>query len=212
MKKSIVLLVCLLFISALSALIVKNLKDTNSYISEQNSKISKIQAILLLDNMKTQIGNLLRINQNNDLDKIIKKMFKNYIPFLVDDIKLSFKLDVYEKKDLNQLNLGNEEEKQKVINFLNDKYVYNIQMLIDELKGKTIKTNKQLDRIINNFVKNSYDENIKKIRKDLGFKKTDKINKLYELYIKIDYLKQFIKAYYILNKNGGVEYFELSFK
>lgn len=212
MKKSIVLLVCLLFISALSALIVKNLKDTNSYISEQNSKISKIQAILLVDNMKTQIGNLLRINQNNDLDKIIKKMFKNYIPFLVDDIKLSFKLDVYEKKDLNQLNLGNEEEKQKVINFLNDKYVYNIQMLIDELKGKTIKTNKQLDRIINNFVKNSYDENIKKIRKDLGFKKTDKINKLYELYIKIDYLKQFIKAYYILNKNGGVEYFELSFK
>lgn len=40
----------------------------------------------------------------------------------------------------------------------------------------------------------------------------DKSIEFYELFIKVSYLKEFAKAYYVLDKSGGVKYFEYSFK
>ncbi len=48
MKKSIVLLISLFFIAAVSLLIMKNLEDTDLYLSEQNSKFSKTQIMFFL--------------------------------------------------------------------------------------------------------------------------------------------------------------------
>ena len=49
-------------------------------------------------------------------------------------------------------------------------------------------------------------------KKGINVKRESDEKLFYELFVKVEYLKQFAKAYYILNKNGGVEYFELSFK
>ena len=49
-------------------------------------------------------------------------------------------------------------------------------------------------------------------KKEISQNDKEKEIKFYELFVKVDYLKQFSKAYYILNKSGGVVYFEFSFK
>ena len=51
------------------------------------------------------------------------------------------------------------------------------------------------------------------IKKDINQNDKDKEIKLYELFVKVEYLKEFAKAYYILDKEKGeVKYFEYSFK
>ena len=77
MKKSIVLLVSLFFIAAISALIIKNLDDTDSYISEQNSKFSKTQIIFLINNIKDEVSNVIALNNENE-DKQ-KDYIKKYL-------------------------------------------------------------------------------------------------------------------------------------
>ena len=71
MKKGIVLFISLLFIAAISLLILKNLEDTDSYVSEQNSKFSKTQIMFYINNAKDEIAEVLKLiaNQNSDKNK-----------------------------------------------------------------------------------------------------------------------------------------------
>ena len=73
-----------------------------------------------------------------------------------------------------------------------------------------IKDTKQINDIINLVIKETYTDKILKIKDKLGFLKRDE--KLYELFVKVNYLEDFAKAYYILNEKGEVKYFESSFK
>ena len=59
MRKGVVLFISLLFIAAISLLILKNLEDTDSYISEQNSKFTKTQMMMYLNNAKDEISKAL---------------------------------------------------------------------------------------------------------------------------------------------------------
>lgn len=219
MKKGVVLFISLLFIAAISLLILKNLEDTDSYVSEQNSKFTKTQTLMYLNNAKDEISKALSKNQNNK----IKSYLNIDYPIILQDAEITIRLQEYDKYNINLLRSDDKKAYIYIQSFLENNDIYDIETFKYIIKdSKEIKTNKQLDELINNFSKQTYKNQILGVKDYLGFMDYDKkgINvkresdeKLfYELFVKVKYLKQFAKAYYILNKNGGVEYFELSFK
>lgn len=219
MKKGVVLFISLLFIAAISLLILKNLEDTDSYINEQNSKFTKTQMMMYLNNAKDEISKALSKNQNNK----IKSYLNIDYPIILQDAEITIRLQEYDKYNINLLRSDDKKAYIYIQSFLENNDIYDIETFKYIIKdSKEIKTNKQLDELINNFSKQTYKNQILGVKDYLGFMDYDKkgINvkresdeKLfYELFVKVKYLKQFAKAYYILNKSGGVEYFELSFK
>lgn len=219
MKKSIVLLISLFFIAAVSLLIIQNLKDTDSYINEQNSKFTKTQIMFLLNNAKDEVSKILSKNQENDISSYLDIDY----PIVVKDAKIIVKLQEYDKYNINLLKSKDEKDYESIKKFFEDNSVYDIETFRYLMKDKQdIKNYKQLDDLLVTVTKESSDKRILDLKNYLGFIKFDKKDTdtndekkeilFYELFVKVDYIKQFAKAYYILNKNGGVEYFELSFK
>ncbi len=232
MKKSIVLLISLFFIAAVSLLIMKNLEDTDLYLSEQNSKFSKTQIMFLLDNTREEIkGILASIVKDVDEDKQ-REVLKDYVgvnfPILMEDARIIMRLEEYDKYNINLLkeskNKKTDEEKYKYFkDFLARENIYDFERLQDIYsENNQVKNSKQLDSILEKFEKESYNSDISKVRDYIGFQEYDKKEitqsdkekeiKFYELFVEVEYLKQFAKAYYILDKSGGVKYFEYSFK
>ncbi|QKF78429.1 hypothetical protein [Arcobacter defluvii] len=220
MKKSIVLLISLLFIAVISLLILKNLQDTDSYLAEQNAKFSKTQIMFYINNAKDEISNVLSKKLDED---ILKEYIGVEYPILVQDAKISIKLEEYDKYNINLLNEKDDKKYEYLKDFLQRNEIYDIYTLQAILKeNDNIKNNKQLDNLFEKFEKESYNIDISKVKDYIGFMDYDKKEitqnekekeiLFYELFVDVDYLKQFAKAYYILNKNGGVEYFEFSFK
>ena len=218
MKKSIVLLISLFFIAAVSLLIIQNLKDTDSYINEQNSKFTKTQIIFLINNAKDEVSKTLSQNQGKDISSYLDVDY----PIVVKDALITITLKEYDKYDINLLNKKDEKDYENLKKFFEKNGVYDMENLKYLMQNnENIKNYKQRDDLLNDFAIQVYDKRILDLKDYLGFikfdkkeneKKEDKEIFFYELFVKVDYLKQFAKAYYILNKNGGVEYFEFSFK
>lgn len=218
MKKSIVLLISLFFIAAVSLLIIQNLKDTDSYLSEQNSKFTKTQIMFLINNTKDEISKTLSQNQGNDISSYLDIDY----PIVVKDALITIRVEEYDKYDINLLNKKDEKDYENLKKFLEKNGVYDVENFKYLMQNNgNIKNYKQRDELLNDFAIQVYDKRILDLKDYLGFikfdkqedeKKEDKEIVFFELFVKVDYLKQFAKAYYILNKNGGVEYFELSFK
>jgi hypothetical protein len=219
MKKSIVLLISLFFIAAVSLLIIQNLKDTDSYVNEQNSKFAKTQIMFFLNNAKDEVSKILSQNEGNDIRSYLDMTY----PIIVKDAKILVKLQEYDKYNINLLKSKDEKDYESIKKFFVENGVYDTETFRYLMKDKKdIKNYKQLDELLATVTKESYDKRILDLKDYLGFIKFDKKDTdtndgkkeilFYELFVKVNYLKQFVKAYYILNKNGGVEYFELSFK
>ncbi len=227
MKKSIVLLISLFFIAAVSLLIMKNLEDTDLYLSEQNSKFSKTQIMFLLDNTREEIkGILASIVKDVDEDKQ-REVLKDYVgvnfPIIMQDAKITIRLEEYDKYNINLLKEKDEKKYEYFKDFLARENIYDFERLQDIYsENNQVKNSKQLDFILEKFEKESYNSDISKVRDYIGFQEYDKKEitqsdkekeiKFYELFVEVEYLKQFAKAYYILDKSGGVKYFEYSFK
>ena len=206
MKKSIVLLVSLLFITAISALILKNLDDTNEYISEQNYKLNKAQLLMMVKNAQTEASKFIK-KYPDDLPPL------EGIPFSIKDIDLQLSLVEYDKYDLNLLKEKDKKKYEHIQEFFWDNSVDGFENLQYLLKGAPkLQNSKQVDDIITTFIEQTYSDSILKIKDRLGFLSSSNEGKLYELKIKVMYLKEILKGYYILDKEGKVKYFELSFK
>ena len=126
MKKSIVLLISLFFIAAVSLLIMKNLEDTDLYLSEQNSKFSKTQIMFLLDNTREQIeGILTSVVKDVDEDKQ-REVLKDYVKTFskIKNIDFDSKLE-------EELGLGDLEFKDLL-------EIKNQVLKIEELAGGTV--------------------------------------------------------------------------
>ena len=211
MKKSIVLLISLFFIAAVSLLIMKNLEDTDLYLSEQNSKFSKTQIMFLLDNTREEIkGILASIVKDVDEDKQ-REVLKDYVgvnfPILMEDARIIMRLEEYDKYNINLLkeskNKKTDEEKYKYFkDFLARENIYDFERLQDIYsENNQVKNSKQLDFILEKFEKESYNSDISKVRDYIGFQEYDKKEitqsdkekeiKFYELFVEVEYLKQF---------------------
>lgn len=234
MKKGVVLFISLLFIAAVSLLIIKNLEDTDSYIHEQNSKFTKTQIMMYLNNAKDEIANVLKENEAQNSDKtdyreVLKEYTSKEFPIMMQDAIITIRLEEYDKYNINLLKEKDEEKYKYLKDFLIRNDIYDIELLKKiyeeytfELKDKNQINTKQLDFILEKFEKESYNTEILKVKDYIGFQdynkkeisqndKEKEIN-FYELFVQVEYLKQFVKAYYILNKKGEVKYFEFSFK
>lgn len=218
-KKGVILLITLFFIISISILILKNLSDTNSYLTEQNSKFAKIQMLYYINNIKNEFLKLLKDTNKEGLVKYFNMNF----PVEIEDIKIKIRLEEYNKYNINLLKAKDEKDFYYFSEFLKSYDIYDIyilQSILSELN--TIKTNKQLYEVFKKFDKESYNNNLFKVKDYIGFVEYDKRdfssqasneNLLVELFIEIKYLKYEMKAYYILKKETqGVEYFEYSFK
>ena len=139
------------------------------------------------------------------------------------DAKISIKLEEYDKYNINLIKEKDEKKYENLKDFLqrNDIYdIYTLQNILVEFEN--IKNSKQLDTLLEKFENESYNVDTKNIKDYIGFMDYDKKEfiqddkdksiEFYELFIKVSYLKEFAKAYYVLDKSGGVKYFEYSFK
>ena len=120
------MLVSLFFITAISALIIKNLDDTDSYISEQNSKFSKTQIIFLINNIKDEVSSVIALNnENEDKQKdYIKKYYGIEFPLEIKDARITFKLVPYAKENINMLQDDDIEKQKDLIELFYNNNVY----------------------------------------------------------------------------------------
>ena len=218
MKNSIVLFISLLFISALSFLLVQNLDDTNTYIKEQNKKLNKIQMLSLFSNAKDEAKKVIN-KYGSDLTE------EPRFPLVIKDITMSFCLSKFEKLDINLIaRLPNNKDLENLFvdKDINDFYLFK-EIYMNKRKeffdNDWIKNNKQVEDIINAYIEQSYSRNKHNIKDEISFiniannaNNSNNSGALYELNLSIDYLNNTSKANYILDANGGVKNFEISFK
>ncbi len=217
MKKAVVLMITLFFIASVSALILKNLDDTDVYIKQYNQKISKIQVLSLFSDTKREIKSLLKKAPSEyPLGGISQT-----VP--VSDAQVKFSLKDYEKYDVNILGGSDVVKIDKFRDLFYKNELSNFSSFKDFYlrRGKSINNRRQLDEFLQDFSKEIYDRSIYKISSKIGFlpiernsvlKENEKSKRNYEVFINVSYLDTFLRAYMILNSDGKEECFELSFK
>ena len=212
MKKGVVLLLTLFFITAISALILKNLSDTDIFLEEQNYIMNNTQALIAVKNTKEEIAKLIEKYKDSIDEALENELLQENIPIKIKDLNINFNLKKYEKIDINQIKVKDSKEvENKFIEFgISDyeifKEVYLEKIPIEDSK---VETSKQLDDIINSYIIKSYNNDILKIKDDLGFIVAEGS---YELNMNIKYYSSEVFAYYLLKNDGTVEYFDISFK
>ncbi|RBQ31949.1 hypothetical protein CRU92_04055 [Arcobacter sp. FW59] len=225
MKRGAILLMTLFFIMSISILILKNLSDTNSYVIEQNSKFSKIQMLYYVNNVKNEI--LKAIQNIENKDQLYQYLDIDF-PIILKDSKIIIRLSQYDKYNINLLKKEKEDDYFEFSEYLKSMGIYDIYTLKSIYSDfNNVENNKQLKNIFTRFNKESYNNDIFKAKDYIGFIDYDKKEfnlsqeekdiRFYELYVTVEYLEQFIRAYYILDKSSkeqeqGVKYFEYSFK
>jgi len=216
-KKGVVLLLTLFFITTISVLVLQNLDDTDTFLKKQNYIVDNTQVLISIKDTKNEVAKLIK-RYKDDIDEALETDFfaNNYIPINLSNLNVTFKLSKYDSIDINNIN---EKESNNILRTFNENNVYNFDLFKQiynekiEFNSKKsdnnkIQNHKQLDDIINTFIIRSSSDDILRIKDSLGFIKSDN---LYELIIKAEYDEAKTMAYYILSQEGEVKYFDISF-
>ena len=111
MKKSIVLLITLLFISAISLLVFKNLSSGEIYLSSVNKEHNNTQVILLIKNAQEEL--LSYFSKEERYDSFISKKEELSLPFHIKGIDFSLTLSKYNKEiNINDFSLSDKKKKK----------------------------------------------------------------------------------------------------
>lgn len=212
MKKGVVLLMTLFFITAISILVLENLDDTQQFLEKQNYKLNNTQVLVAIKNTQKEVSKLINEKKEN-LDKALENdIFQNYIPLELGELKINFRISNYSKVDINKIK---GKDQNGIKNLFYENNVFDYDSFVDiyneklPLKDSKVENTKQLEEIINLLIKQVENEDIKTIEEKLGFLSAEN---LYELNINARYIASKAKAYYILKNNGEVQYFDISFK
>ncbi len=212
MKKGVVLLLTLFFITAISALILKNLNDTDVFLEKQNYIINNTQVLIAVKNTKDEVSKLIEKYKDSIDEAIENELLEDNIPIELHDLNINFNLNKYTKIDINEIKI----EDSKIVEefFLyNNIFDYEVfkEVYLEKLatKNSMVETSKQLDDIINLYIIKSYNNDLLRIKDDLGFVTGED---LYELNINIKFNSSEVFAYYLLKNDGRVEYLDISFK
>ncbi len=165
-KKSIILLITLFFISAISILILKNLDDTEKFMDNISSQHSLSQIQITMDNIKIQIPIYLK-KHTEDIDEILKNT--QYIPLEFANINILLNINKYEIPNFNINNLTNNiisnEEFKNNINFQYDF----LQIVNKHLKDGNYTTNHQIEQTIQEYIKLTKDKDILNIKNEFTY-------------------------------------------
>ncbi len=177
MKKGIVLLVSLFFISVISLLIFENLDKTDKLIKESNLDYVNTQALISINNYKNEIGKLLLKNKDSLDDILDSDFFSSKIPLNAGNVKINVTLEKYEDMfDLNGFIQSDENSKKKLEElFLNNgvdygsfNYFINNYMSFLSKEDKGIKSTTQVWHLLDEYVKETNNDEIFKIKDKLG--------------------------------------------
>jgi hypothetical protein len=171
-KKSIVLLITLFFISAISILILQNLKDTQQFLDNISSDNSLSQLQITVENVTTEIPRFLNKNKE-DIDDILK--YSSVVPFKFANVDILLNIKEYKIPEYNINDLDTVE-----VN-----YQYDFLELVarnKEAYGKYT-NQKQIQHTIDEYIKTTKDNEILDIKDKFTFIKDTNGSKL----IKCDY-------------------------
>ncbi len=211
MKKGIVLLMTLFFITAISVLVLKNLKDTEQFLEKQNYQLNNTQILIAIKNTLKEVAKLIKENKESVDEALQNDIFQNSIPFEIEDLKIDFTISNYSKVDVNKIK---DKDSNEVKNLFFENNVFDYDQFVDiyneklPLKDSKVETTKQLEDIISDLIKQVGNEDIKRLKDKLGFLNE---SNLYELSINANYFSSKAKAYYILTNKGKVVYLDISF-
>ncbi len=218
-KKAIVLFISLMFILAISALIVKNLADTEKYIDESNKDIATVKSVLVVKNLKEEFLNYF-VKHINDIDELLEnKPFSDKLVLEYDNIKANITFEKYEEKfDVNVL-IEKEESKYKNIedlfadNNVSDFYIFKELVIKNNKIYGSIENTAQLNFIINEFKTQSGNSQIKEIQKFLSYISINEDQQLLLCNMDINISNEIINSEFIYDiTNKDIKGFNIAFK
>jgi len=167
MKKSIVLLISLLFISAISLLILDNLKDSEKFISISQNNSNLTQTNITILNLNAELKKLLNNVDKKYFDEIFEKLqfVSSFGNVVISNIKF-YEYNLNDKYDI-QKNYNSTSDLD-IIENINYKYD-----LYELAKNKSILNNRQVDNIIDEYVRLTSDKKILNIKDKFTFKLKD---------------------------------------
>ncbi|MEA3513311.1 MAG: hypothetical protein U9R37_06890 [Campylobacterota bacterium] len=176
MKKGIVLLITLFFISTISIIILKNLDDSNKFIDTISLDTTLAQMKMTNENIQKEITKLLNDNKDNDevLEMIIEFLSEG-IPFDYGNISTFLSLDNYDNDgcnlyDYNSSKSLTEQCDNEITN--NILYQYEFERILETYKNK-IDTQDRIDFIIDEYINLTQDDKIDEIRDQFRYIKDD---------------------------------------
>ena len=172
-KKGIVLFVTLLFITALTALILKNLDITDEFIgiSSKNANIKQLE--ISIENINTEVVSMFKTKGIKSLPEDIE------FPFSYGNVEVAIHLEEYD--NINRYKLD-----ENLTTFPPD---IDRNTLMEIVRGKPIITNqRQIDYVIDEYIKQTNDYKILEVAEQFSFKTidTNKTNVLCKYDIDID--------------------------
>jgi hypothetical protein len=161
-KKSVVLLITMLFISGISILIMDNLKDSNKFISLSQNSENLVQTNVAIKNVNDEVKKLLNSMNEDDLNELIE----NLPPFIMyANIKVILDISIYDQSDKYIINKNYSDTLDTTL-LENIDYRYDLYNIA---KNKKIINNRQVNDIINEYVSITKDTKILNIKDDFTF-------------------------------------------
>lgn len=181
-KKSIILLITILFISAISILILQNLKQSEEYLDVSNKEYSNTQVILLIKNAQNELLNLFAEDEVFEA-YLESDILSQTIPLTLKGIDFNLNISLLNKEfNINDFALKDEKLKEIFINKVQEYFslhqmdfytfneIINEYFIIYKISEKSpISSSKQVNNIINNFIKKTYLQDKKLIKNVFGF-------------------------------------------
>jgi len=208
LKKSVILLITLLFITAISSLILKNLNDSEEFINEVSINSSLTQTLLTITDVKEEIFGYLK-NHKDNLETILENISEG-IPLSYGSVDMMLMLQSYEPREFNL----NELNQTKFIDFLIQNEIEYPDKFYKMANDVNYTNSKQIDDTISSYIEETDDKKIALLRDEFAFFSIDSNNsEVVKCEFDIEVSEVSSKAMYIYDvKNEEVIDFEFSFK
>jgi len=162
MKKSIVLLITLLFISILSVLILKNMDDSQKLIKSASFDKSISQVLITIENINQEIPRFLQKNKDN-IDDILAQT--SVLPFNFNNVDILLNISEYTPKEFNLNHLPKDIRSNS--DFLNNVgFSYEFFQIVNNHKYTN---QREVDQVIDQYIYQTNDTNILNIKDKFGF-------------------------------------------
>jgi uncharacterized protein YxeA len=168
MKKGVILLITIFFITTLSVLIMKHLKDSEEFIEEVSLEQSLTQIRVTSENIKEEIKKVVDEHSDN-IDEIVE-ITSSGIPFDYGNVNAFITLDYFDSEDalcnINDINFSNvTEECEDVVRHISYEYDF------IELRNKYSKINNQdrLDYFVKKYQQRTRDDRLDKVLDQLTY-------------------------------------------
>lgn len=182
-KKSIILLITLVFITMISILVLKNLEDTDQFLAEISHDTNLVQLNILDQNIKEEVTSLTTSYKDN-IDDVLE-ITSMGVPFDFGNISTIVTLDRYTPSDCYLKVIKTVEELSTNCEDIIDNILYPYEFI--EVLTQFKPNNKdQLDYFLKQYINKTRDNKVLEIKDQFGFFKSSNENNDTE-YLRCEY-------------------------